>query len=989
MTKSALHNAASALTFAIVLLTSGPGTLMGAPVLPKLGFSVPADANMQEIRETVTRSGLREPVLILPPTRIVLGDNQSQGGPFDAYGQILRSVPEGSLVFLRLVIEAGASARGGREQEKAVTDMISDLLSRLPVRDPSVRGLLVEIRGPAPSLQLLQFALANLAVKGKALKNSLQTVLTYPAGFVGQNADLIRRLSSYFDALGTVYTSRWHEDLAWVAEHALNKPVFLKLETEGTSSPERIAVSYLDRALVTSGTAADVIWVEQPDTKTLDRLCTATALLSRHIKTEYVPVPSQQSPFIVAAAGSEAGDSRIYSDPQARSYAIVHRQRQDENPVSVQLRGPSAGQFEIKWYEVITGRPLQPAELRREEGRLVQDCEVGPGYALLLIRNLAPPDQQLHSAVEVTARADLTLEEIIARWQQYKESQRQGLGNYTADCLMNLHFENIGFGSGFDVAMDFKQFWNREGLVEWVQSGLYVNGVKMKSRWEFPLPQLEPEKVMTPPLELKLNEKYAYRLLGTDQVDGQYCYVVGVEPKAQNETLYSGQIWIDGTSFRQVRMELRQRGKDSNAIGNVETQDFTLVPDGKGNQFNLLRSIYAQQTLNAAGRNVIVERRYRFSQYMINAADFEPSLSSARLSDSPIYRDTETGLQEFRKEGDKRVLIDRNKSVKSLIGGALYDGAFDFPVPLFGLSLVDFNYRKTGSQLSVFFAGPILAANLSKQYKSRYRLGADLALSALPENNRIYQGDTEVEKESLWIFEESAGLRGSWQATPDLSLTGSFYFAYNYYCTVDTTDEAYVTPRNGITLLPSVELKYARSGYVVTAGGTYGNRIGWREFGIPGQPARPVRSQFDKYFAGFTKSFYFGKFQKTMIDLGYYSGDRMDRFSRYRPSFLSRPRIRGIPSGTDSFDNVGVASVSHGFNVMDFIKFEGVYTHAWGRNKDESNHFREFDGLEFDFGTAGPWGTYMQGIVNYALTGNIDRYNSRWGFYFLIFRPFR
>ncbi len=100
--------------------------------------------------------------------------------------------------------------------------------------------------------------------------------------------------------------------------------------------------------------------------------------------------------------------------------------------------------------------------------------------------------------------------------------------------------------------------------------------------------------------------------------------------------------------------------------------------------------------------------------------------------------------------------------------------------------------------------------------------------------------------------------------------------------------------------------------------------------------------------------------------LSYYGGEHLDRFSRYQPSFFSRPRIRGIPSGTDTFDALAVAGVSR-FNIMDFVKLEGSYNHAWGRNRTESPTFHAYDGQDFDFKTAAPWGTYIQGMFTYAL----------------------
>jgi hypothetical protein len=137
------------------------------------------------------------------------------------------------------------------------------------------------------------------------------------------------------------------------------------------------------------------------------------------------------------------------------------------------------------------------------------------------------------------------------------------------------------------------------------------------------------------------------------------------------------------------------------------------------------------------------------------------------------------------------------------------------------------------------------------------------------------------------------------------------------------------------------------------------------------------------------KTYYFNKFMRAGWDFAYYGGNQLDRFSRYQPSFFSQPRIHGLPSGYDSFDGVAIGSVNYGFNVMDLIKVEGMYSYARGRNLDESRRFKKFDGAELNFGTAGPRGTFIQGTVSYALAGNIPRYNSRWGAYIMIFKPLR
>ena len=965
----------------------GSSTMLRAGGLPKFGFSLVPGSDIAEIAKVTTACGLTDAVVILPPDSISVSGAAGAGDALALQDRILGAMSEGPRFYARLRIEGSPAGGDGKDQETVISARIAEAVRRLPLDHAAVRGLMVEIGEPLPA-DLLYFVLADVAVKAKARNPQPDLVLSMPSGSVGDYGNLMKRLAGYYDALGITMSGNWRDQLAWIADQALNKPVFLKLAADRTTDVDNSVTSYLDAAMAVTGTAVTVLWMEDPSAALLGRLCHVTGFLARMLPSDAAGVSPDQTPFAVTVDGSAAA-YQVFALPRARDAAIMVKLDTPGRQAAARLRGPAEGNFEVEWYDAVMGRALKPDDMKRDGSGWTQNCTCEPGYAFLLIRDVAPSQGQLHSVIEVTASPDLTVDEIIARWQQYKESQRQLLYNYIAGCLMGLHFQATGFGSGFDVSMRFQKFWNREGLTEWVQSDLYVNGVKVKGSWEFPLPQLEPQKVMTPPLELKLTEKYAYRLEGTDRVDGQYCYVIGVEPKDAQEILYSGRIWIDGSTFRQVRMELRQKGADSNSIANVETQNFSLVADDAGNQINLLKSIYAQQTLNAAGRNFIVERTYDFGDYAINSGAFTSSLEVARLSQSPIFRDTETGLQVLRKEGDRRVLVPTQTSVKSLVAGTMYDGSYNFPVPLFGLGVTDFNYRKTGAQLNLLFAGPYLTGVLSKQWQNRVRLALELSLSGLPGSNKVYDGDTEVKAEKVWVFGQSVGFRASLQVSPDVSLTGMFSLPFDYYRSSADTDKGFVMPKSGVTLLPGFDLKYARNGYIVNIGASRGYRPGWSEFGLPRGAAEPAKRSFDTYYFESKKNFHYGKFLKTGFEFNYYGGDRLDRFSRYKPTFIGYPRIKGIPSGTDSFDNVGIVSVSHGINILDLIRLEGYYNHAWARNKAESPHFRGFDGLEADFGTAGPWGVYIQGMLTYAIKGNLQRYDSRWGLYLIVFKPLR
>ena len=78
---------------------------------------------------------------------------------------------------------------------------------------------------------------------------------------------------------------------------------------------------------------------------------------------------------------------------------------------------------------------------------------------------------------------------------------------------------------------------------------------------------------------------------------------------------------------------------------NVETQNFELVRDDKGNQFNLLKSISAQQLLNAAGRDFVLQRTVQFSNYVINSP--ATSVVPSRLSIVLTTRCTATPTRDY------------------------------------------------------------------------------------------------------------------------------------------------------------------------------------------------------------------------------------------------------------------------------------------------------------------------------------------------------
>jgi hypothetical protein len=988
---------------AVFLLFSGCAlaTSTAQAGLPRDMVSLPAPASGQGLNTSLA-ANLKEAnqcredsTIVLPKVVFQVGAEGDFNRQFAEQARAIQNLPASAQVWLHIAIAPEAIT--GRETEKQLTEQVDGFLKQAPLSASAVRGVIVEPGAPQTAPNSYVFALLRLVVAAKSGNSALRIAVVLPAGFVSQYGDIVKRLAIYSDLLGTTDAQGWRSDAAWIADNALNKPFILKLESGPAST-----ASYLSAALAASGFAVEMLWSTPSDAGAANQLCATDTFLTHSLPANLLRLNDKALPLTLTVDGAESDGAGWFGSGQSGDIVVlapVHGL--PDHPRTVILQGTAKAQYEIQWFDAETGNRIPASEPVNSTTGLTATCACGSQFVLVGIHKKSSAEAAVYNQVEVKGGIDLSVEEIIARWQQYREAQKRRLDNYQAFSFMNLHFESTTVAQAFDISMRLRQFFERGGKMEFAQTEFYVNGVKFSNKHEFPLPQLEPEKVLTQPLELTLNERYTYKLLGTEQIDGVQCYIVGVEPKAQDENLYSGKIWIDGVSFREVRQTLSQRGAKSSIVVNVETQNFALVNDSQGNPFNLLSSISAQQTLNAAGRDFQLQRTLKFSDYAINTPHYAEDLTAAHRSDAPMYRETDQGLRELKiKDGERVVRQTSDKRIVSLVGGAMYEGTFNFPIPIAGISMADFDFRHTGAQLSTFFAGPILATDLSKQYATKYRLAADLALSALPGEDRVYNGNVENIGEEIWSWEQTIGVRASWQATSHFSATAFTYLAYDIYRRTSDTAGLYELPRNGVALLPGVQLRLTEKGYIFTADGTRGERIAWKQFGCAASSSQctqqslpsnlpPPQSAYTLYDADLNKDYYIRKFTKGGWDMAYYGGDQLDRFSRYFPSFFSNPRIHGIPGGTDSFDAIAMANVHYGFNVMDLVKFDGLYSYARARNLDESSHFRKFDGLETNFNTAGPKGTLIQGTVSYALDGNIARYNSRWGMTVMVFKPFK
>src|SRR5207245_2463528 len=142
--------------------------------------------------------------------------------------------------------------------------------------------------------------------------------------------------------------------------------------------------------------------------------------------------------------------------------------------------------------------------------------------------------------------------------------------NYVAQLRIEQHFHPSPADPAWNVVTENRLFADAGG-VEWVELSFEVNGAKWSAnRPSFPL--LQPEKVLSLPLDLRLNQDYRYRLDGVETVDGHEAFVVRFDPLDQARPLYRGTVWIDRSSFVRLKVAAVETHTTGVVASNEEEQ---------------------------------------------------------------------------------------------------------------------------------------------------------------------------------------------------------------------------------------------------------------------------------------------------------------------------------------------------------------------------------------------------------------------------------
>jgi hypothetical protein len=653
---------------------------------------------------------------------------------------------------------------------------------------------------------------------------------------------------------------------------------------------------------------------------------------------------------------------RLLFDDRTFSTYLVYWGEAAADPLQMSLVLPVEGVPGV--HDVMTGaRSAASAYTREQSTGRVQAAAPLTGRPMVIDFNEGASEVMTERS-SVSATRTLSIAEIIARHQQQQRAQDAIVKSYIAHARMQQHFRPTVTDPGYDVVTENRYFVAGDG-VEWEELAFSVNGSKWnEDRPAFPM--LQPEKVLSLPLQLRFDDGYRYRLAGTERVDDYDCFVVRFEPVREDAALYRGTVWIDKKTLARVRVQAVQGGLAAPVVSNEETQHYTPIAVGNRPVF-LFSGLTARQIVLIAGRNLLVEKSVEFSEFHVNSEEFETERASARESSRVMYRETERGLRYYVKENGRRVISDRaTNHAKAMAIGTTLDPSYAYPLPMFGINYLNFQFGSPNQQLAVLFAGVLAAGNIQRSKIGRTHLDASLDFFAIavPSSDRLYAPSGEAERERLLTWPLSTGFNLGWQATPFQKASFGYQFRFDAYVKDRTTADNFEVPSSTVTQGLGGAWDYRRGGFVVQLNGTWFGRAAWRPWGLRDEDVLATATTsprtYEKYQVNVSRDFYVSAFQKLHLNTAFFSGRNLDRFAKYQFGLFDDTRIHGVPASGVRFGELTMVRGSYSLNIFEQYRLDLFMDQAWGRDDPGHGLWDPISGFGIAVNVRAPWNTILR-----------------------------
>lgn len=596
---------------------------------------------------------------------------------------------------------------------------------------------------------------------------------------------------------------------------------------------------------------------------------------------------------------------------------------------------------------------------------------------LILFERLKTGTVGTEEKIVVQGSYKMPVEFIIARHQAVEQSQNLLLKNYSAEAEVNYHFKIPGSAGSVDVTFLNQFLYDQKDGARWVQKELLVNGVKWRGKTIPELPIVEPEKINTLPLVLTFSRAYTYRLIKEEEFKGRMCYVIEFLPLfGQKIQDVSGKVWIDKENYIKRQIQIKQKNMTSPQVSNEEFDLYEIYEeDGKG--YNLLTKIKAQQIFAVIGQTATAEKEVFFKNIEINSPNFNQKVEEAFQSDSPILQDTEKGYKylEKKKDGTRSIRWEEKSGRWALVGGAYYDESLDYPIPFLGANYFDYDYNKTKTQVNLFLAGAVNSLSISKTDifpkfdLSLTGVGFLFSFKDRYFENGVEQENQEIKTMKQYIF-TTLGYRATQFSKLKLTLDGSFV----KFKDSDKSSEFFKMPKDHIDIAYGLSGEYSRKGWQASATVEGHKRSSWENWGFGFSEDEIEKSkEYIIWDIALGKTFYLKNFQKIGLSFSYLDGKDLDRFSKYRFTYMGAKSLSGFTGSGIRFENGYISRVLYSFDVAKIIRFSSNIDYAKiKQNKDDQN-WQNHTGLGISGTIGGPWNTLWSLDLGYALKSDIKK----------------
>jgi hypothetical protein len=618
-----------------------------------------------------------------------------------------------------------------------------------------------------------------------------------------------------------------------------------------------------------------------------------------------------------------------------------------------------------------------------DAGLEVRIPDPGPVVVLGVERLTAAERHGVAEKLQVASQHEMQVEEILKRLQVFEDAQNRRLEDYTAVNTTHLRFQPNAGANSIQASLAGPFFWSREGGADWAWESLYVNGVRWRGKTLPEIPLIQPEKAAALPLEIHFTRDYRYRLRGTATIGGRDAWVVDFAPEgpgAAGRRLYQGTVWIDRTLYARLRTRAVQIGLQGEVISNEETLDYRPV-DALGQtapwsaeSFVLPLHMLAEQILSVLANPVRVERETTLDRVQINPPDFQARKQTVEATDVTMVRDTDQGLRYLVKKGEGPRVVKEGfaKSKLFALGGLFVDDALDYPLPLAGVNYFTFDFKNSGKQLNVFFAGALLVASASEPRLggSDFDAGTDLFAVALPFTDNLYVGGHEVVDQQIKVRPATFSLRAGHPLGNFVKISAEYGLLYSAYSRNSKTAGDFVLPSDNLLQSVGGRLTVTRGGYTLSGQYSYNMRSSWRSWGQPGNPDfNPADRHFTRYSLTASKDWYLPAFQKIGTELDYFSGSHLDRFSKYQFGFFGGTRIHGYRSNAVRAQQAYVGHLSYGFDFGSAFRLDALFDAALATDKLDNLHHTLLAGTGVAGSLMGPWQTLVTLDVGVPVAG--------------------